>query len=520
MALNKIKTGSITDDAVNSDKLAAGSVTSSELNKTAITGQTELSETANDADFAIIFDASSSTLKKVLRSNLKQAAATISSISPTTVNDTTGTSTFTITGTGFTAGTTARLIGNGGQVQEFDTVTRSSATSITATLANATLNSNGSTFTPYDVQVTNGEGIATLLANQISFNANPVFTTAAGSLGSGRTSMSGISVNATDPESAGNVTFDKQSGALPPGISLVNTAAEGGTALFSGTISPLQSSDTVFNFVLRASDAASNTSSRAFSFTALGPQVTSFTSSGTFTVPSGVTTLTELLVVAGGAGGGQPGPGGGGGAGGLVFMPNYPVTAGGTIAVTVGSGGNGGQHGQDSTFGNPGDPGLGQGGVIRADAGGVGGCAGGGNAAQGGSGGGGGRPSNGGQGLQSTLPGNSGAYGFGSNGGQGSGNAGGGGGGAGAAGTNGSNSSPASAGNGGAGKAYTIADGTSSVFYAGGGGGAWHTGGPSGNGSGGQGGGAPGHTSAQANTGGGGGGASNAGGKGIVIVRF
>ena len=65
MALNKIKTGSITDDAVNSDKLAAGAVTSSELNKTAITGQTELSETANDADFAIIFDTSSSTLKKV-----------------------------------------------------------------------------------------------------------------------------------------------------------------------------------------------------------------------------------------------------------------------------------------------------------------------------------------------------------------------------------------------------------------------------------------------------------------------
>ena len=56
MALNKIKTNSITDDAVNADKLAAGSVTSSELNKTAITGQTELSETANDADFTIIFD--------------------------------------------------------------------------------------------------------------------------------------------------------------------------------------------------------------------------------------------------------------------------------------------------------------------------------------------------------------------------------------------------------------------------------------------------------------------------------
>ena len=87
MALNKIKTGSITDDAVNSDKLAAGAVTNSELNKTAITGQTELSETANDADFAIIFDSSSSTLKKVLRSNLKKSGPTISSVSPTNINE-------------------------------------------------------------------------------------------------------------------------------------------------------------------------------------------------------------------------------------------------------------------------------------------------------------------------------------------------------------------------------------------------------------------------------------------------
>ena len=66
MPLNKIKTGSITDDAVNSDKIAANSVTNTELDKTVITGQTELSETANDADFAIIFDASANALRKVL----------------------------------------------------------------------------------------------------------------------------------------------------------------------------------------------------------------------------------------------------------------------------------------------------------------------------------------------------------------------------------------------------------------------------------------------------------------------
>ena len=105
MALNKIKTASITDDAVNADKLAAGSVTNSELNKTAITGQTELSETANDADFTIIFDTSASALKKVLRSNLKQSGPTISSVSPTNANESAGTNiTITIAGSGFTVG--------------------------------------------------------------------------------------------------------------------------------------------------------------------------------------------------------------------------------------------------------------------------------------------------------------------------------------------------------------------------------------------------------------------------------
>ena len=110
MALNKIKTGSITDDAVNSDKLGAGSVTNTELNKTAITGQTELSETAADTDFTIIYDTSSGTLKKILRSNLKQSGPTISSISPTNATDAEATATFTITGTGFTVGSNARFI--------------------------------------------------------------------------------------------------------------------------------------------------------------------------------------------------------------------------------------------------------------------------------------------------------------------------------------------------------------------------------------------------------------------------
>ena len=59
-------------------------------------------------------------------------------------------------------------------------------------------------------------------------------------------------------------------------------------------------------------------------------------------------------------------------------MPGYPVTPGGTITVTVGCGGGPrssqgfGNNGQDSAFGSPGDPGLGQGGVLTAKGGGAG----------------------------------------------------------------------------------------------------------------------------------------------------
>jgi hypothetical protein len=551
MALNKIKTASITDDAVNADKLAAGSVTNSELNKTAITGQTELSETANDADFTIIFDTSASALKKVLRSNLKQSGPTISSVSPTNANESAGTNiTITIAGSGFTVGSTARLIGNTGKVQEFDTVTRASATSMTGTLA---FSSFEQAQEPYDVQVTNGEGLSSLLANQINVNASPVFVTSAGTLGTilnGQRTGVRKTVVATDPDSAANVTFELQSGSLPAGLALTSEGSEGGTAVISGNATAV-GTNTTSNFVLRAVDSASNTSSRAFSITINAPVSQSFTSSGTFAVPSGLTAL-DVLVVAGGGGGamgatGSPGGGGGGGgAGGLIFMPSYPVTPGGTIAVTVGSGGTNNtsagasasspHKGQDSVFAGSPSPGIGQGGILTAKGGGGGGAYAGGAGGCGGSGGGGGagstsHPTTAGPANQSTQPGNSGAYGFGNNGAAGNtgGTAGGGaGGGAATAGVGGG----FGGGQGGTGKSYTIADGTTAVFYAGGAGGGQGSPGQQSCGQGGQGGGGQGGTSGghgtagQANTGGGGGGGSydggqgNSGGKGIVIVRY
>ena len=586
MALTKITKTGISNDAIDSNKIEADSINATKiadnaiseehLDVTALTEHTELSATAADNDILLIYDTSAGTLKKIQSSNVGITPPTFSSVSPTslTTGDLTGNYTIIVTGTKFDANATFKLRTSGGTDILMDSVTRNSSTQLTGTVAKNTANLTNAN-EPFDIIITNGSNLSVVATDQVNVDAQPVYTTASGSLGTGAGGGSlSFSVNATDPESAGNVTFELQSGSLPPGLSLTNTVAEGGTAIISGTATN-PTANTTYNFVLRAVDAASNTSSRAFSITINRTFTTeSFTSSGTFSVPSGVTSLTEVLVVgAGGSGGAQHA--GGGGAGGLIFFPEYPVTPSGTVTVTVGCGGSldpntaPALNGQDSAFGSPGDPGLGCGGVLTAKGGGGGGMGSNGplttSAQPGGSGGGsryanepGGSP--GGTATQPTQPGNSGAYGFGNSGGTTTGDqtgfrSGGGGGGAGAAGACGSpgNCGPGLGGPGGIGKAYTIADGTTPVYYAGGGGGASHQSpsapGAPGRGIGAQGGGGdggypnpgtgPGPAGAAgcgvANRGGGGGGAfyqasqcnyggatSNQakGGKGVVIVRY
>ena len=550
IADDAIETAQIKADAVDATKIADNSISEEHLDTTAILGNTELSEAANSGDILLIYDTSAGVLKKILASNIGSQVVTLASVSPTNAisGDGTGNHTFTITGTNFTGGS-AELVNTSGAILNFDSVTVNSATQITGVIAKSSLLDSGE---PYDIRVLGSNGAQATKRDQINVDASPIFVTDSGSLGTVLAGVAGsVAVNATDPDSAGNVTFELQSGSLPPGYTLTNTAAEGGTAIIAGTDSTTSSS-TTFNFVLRAVDAASNTSSRAYSFTSRVITTTSFTSSGTFSVPAG-TTVADVLVVGGGGGGGAPSPNpgaimfaGGGGAGGLVFFPAYPVT-GGTITVTVGNGGpranaNTGQpgsDGQNSVFGSPGDPGLGQGGVLTSVGGGGGGGSNGPSdqpGRSGGSGGGGGgrcgSPTGGSAGAanQPTQSGNSGAYGFGSAGGTAK-QCGGGGGGA-AQGT-GNDGTGTYASQGGSGKAYTIADGTTSVTYAGGGGGAYKTGAPSpaNIAQGGTGGGGHGATQSvcreggQANKGGGAGGGGEFGtggdgGKGVVIVRY
>ena len=558
-------------------------IKSSNIDADVLTGNTELAEAANNADTVLVHDTSAGTLKKIQVSNLTAQAGdglaktnstlavdipnttllntgaaandevliydtsasalrsitqtnllnfpTVSSVSPTNVvsGDGTGNHTFVITGVGFT-GATAALVNDSGSTIAFDTVTVDSNTQITGVIAKSSLPNSGE---PYDVKVTAATGLAGTLENQINIDAAPVYSTAAGSLGTfADGARSGISVTAVaaDPESGGDVVYTIESGSIPAGLSFSSTSSG---AVISGDADAV-GSNTTSNFTIRAKDVNSNTSDRAFSITVNAPQTTSFTSSGTFTVPTGLTAV-DVLVVAGGGGGGRE-AGGGGGAGGLIFRPGFTVTPGATITVTVGNGGAGigsgdpasNSPGQDSVFG-----------TLTAKGGG-GGVDGGGSGQDGGSGSGGHGNGNaaGGNATQPTQSGESGNFGFGNNGGShvtpGTDAPGGGGGGAGAAGGNSRN--PGNIGDGGNGKSYTIADGTTAVFYAGGGGGGGRAqpqgaGGQGGAGNGGRAGpkcgaaatanrGSGGGGGAGGNAPGGGGGLGGGGGKGIVIVRY
>jgi len=83
------------------------------------------------------------------------------------------------------------------------------------------------------------------------------------------------------------------------------------------------------------------------------PTIQAFTSSGTFTVPAGVTKV-KVTVVGGGAGGRtatNSTPQGGGGSGGASIKVITGLTPAGTVTVTVGTGGAANTDGVTSSFG-------------------------------------------------------------------------------------------------------------------------------------------------------------------------
>ena len=122
---------------------------------------------------------------------------------------------------------------------------------------------------PYGVKVTNPDGGQTLLEAALDAGSSPTWTTSAGSIGSGiqkNTTLSGISVNASDPDGQAitysEVTSVLTSNADTPATTMGLTL-NSSTGAITGT-APNVSSDTTYNFTIRASDGI-NTTDRNFS---------------------------------------------------------------------------------------------------------------------------------------------------------------------------------------------------------------------------------------------------------------
>ena len=472
---------------------------------------------------------------------------TVSSVSPTNFESSALPSNIVITGANFRSAVSVKFIGANALEISSPSVTRDSATQITAQVPNTVTSANE----PFKVKVTNtSSSLSGELSNAFNIDAAPEFGVASGSLGtlsSGDPASSLTAVTATDDE-GDTITFSITSGSLPSGI----TFNSNGT--FSGNASGVSGS-TTSTFVVTASDGT-NTSTRQYTIT-VSPAFVQLTGTGTFTVPTGINTA-EILIVGGGGSGARASNvhGGGGGAGGIVHTSSYTFTStdkSSGIAYSVGAGGKGvgksdngerydggGNQGADTTFAI-------SGGTITAKGGGYGAGYGGGSsikpgfsasyfaATQGGSGGGGaweqgtGASSNQGTFSGWTSYGNSGGNRYPS----GETYACGGGGGAGGAGANSANGQ--SGGAGGVGQLFSsfTAYGESGYFGGGGGGGSHNTsmaqGGNGGGGNGGEDNNIDGGN-AIATTGGGGGGShgngngghykSGDGGSGTILLKY
>jgi hypothetical protein len=177
---------------------------------------------------------------------------TYTSISPSTITN--AQTSITITGPNFVNGAVVDAINTTGGITQADSVTFNSSTSLTAAF---TLTTDGT----YYIRIENPDGLAVRSTNaDLTVSDAPTWSTAAGSLGSVAQGGSiSFTVTATSDSA---VTYSIVSGALPTGGSLNSSNGQ-----ITGTESGSDTSETVYNFTIRATDAEAQTADRAFSIT-------------------------------------------------------------------------------------------------------------------------------------------------------------------------------------------------------------------------------------------------------------
>ena len=185
---------------------------------------------------------------------------TVSSISPSTItNDATS---ITITGTNFVNGCHVEAISSTGAIITPNSVSFTNATTV---VANFTIGTDGT----YFIRVENPDGLAARSSSALlTVSDAPTWSTAAGSLGSiaaGNSVSLSVAASGDSTIAYSETTSVLTSNSDTP-ASTMNLTLNSSTGAITGT-APSPTSETTYNFTLRATDAEAQTADRAFSIT-------------------------------------------------------------------------------------------------------------------------------------------------------------------------------------------------------------------------------------------------------------
>lgn len=231
------------DNSVSTAKIVDSSVTTAKINNSAVTDAKIDTVSASKLTGA---------LPAISGANLTNLPAetkpTITSISPSVIENTQ--TAVTITGTNFISVPQVEAINSTGAIVAADSITFTSATQIVATF---TLPVDGT----YFLRVENNDGNAVRSGSAIlTVSDAPAWTTAAGSIYTGASVVSTITLSAT-----GATSFAVTTGSIPTGLTFTSGV---GSCTIAGTQTEFTAAATK-NFSITATDAEGQTAVRAFS---------------------------------------------------------------------------------------------------------------------------------------------------------------------------------------------------------------------------------------------------------------
>ena len=244
--------GTVSDDTITTAKIQDSAVTTAKINDLAVTDGKLAGSISNAklANSSITINSQAIALGGSGTIDVTDTKPTISSLTPSVITN--SATAVVIAGTGFVSIPIVEAINSSGAITPADSVSFTSATSITATF---TLPVDGT----YYIRVENNSGDAVRTSTAaLTVSDEPTWVTASGSLGTfaGGSAISTITLTCTDATS-----FAVTSGAVTAGLTFTTGV---GSATITGTQTAHTSAATD-SFTVTATDAEGQTAARAFS---------------------------------------------------------------------------------------------------------------------------------------------------------------------------------------------------------------------------------------------------------------